>query len=290
MKEIENPETLLLELEEFNKKWDQDDQIPANLENFIEYVSKSGTYIYPWSTVQKLYLKKLSNVINNLPTCLSTSGMETLNNSNSFLLNTTSNNNEINNIQLIKERIMERMQSFTSAPFTIQRISELLLKPSNHYNRVDKYLRGLEKCIMVVTTIDSNGSKIFIELNLTNGVQSNSISPVTTPTRPLTPVNKSTDQIETVMPSTAEPIESNETIEATVEVNISESNNIQQMEQIAVSTTTVYIEEQTMISNEQISMTISEKIETDEAIVTDTVDENDVAIELAEPESDQITE
>ena len=69
------------------------------------------------------------------------------------------------------------------------------------------------------------------------------------------------------------------------------------MEQIAVSTTTVYIEEQTMISNEQISMTISEKIETDEAIVTDTVvetvsvvDENDVAIELAEPESDQITE
>lgn len=144
---------------------------------------------------------------------------------------------------------------------------------------------------MVVTTIDSNGSKIFIEINLTNGVQSNSISPVATPTRPLTPVNKSTDQIETVMPSTAEPIE------ATVEVNISESNNIQHLEPIAVSTTTVYIEEQTMISNEQISMTISEKIETDEAIVTDTivetvsvVEENDVTIELAEPEPDQITE
>ena len=78
---------------------------------------------------------------------------------------------------MIKERIMERMQSFTrfleiffliklkflfkfsliSAPFTIQRISELLLKPSNHYNRVDKYLRGLEKCIMVVTTVDPHG-------------------------------------------------------------------------------------------------------------------------------------
>jgi serine/threonine-protein phosphatase 4 regulatory subunit 2 len=44
-----------------------------------------------------------------------------------------------------------------SAPFTIQRISELLVKPNDHYKREDKYLRGLEKCIMVVTTIDPNG-------------------------------------------------------------------------------------------------------------------------------------
>lgn len=44
-----------------------------------------------------------------------------------------------------------------SAPFTIQRICELLLKPNAHYNRIDKYLRGLEKCIMVVTTVDPNG-------------------------------------------------------------------------------------------------------------------------------------
>jgi serine/threonine-protein phosphatase 4 regulatory subunit 2 len=70
---------------------------------------------------------------------------------------------DLNNVKLIKDRIIERMESFTSAPFTIQRISELLLKPNNHYNRPDKYLRGLEKCIMVVTTIDPSGYKIFVE-------------------------------------------------------------------------------------------------------------------------------
>lgn len=44
-----------------------------------------------------------------------------------------------------------------SAPFTIQRISELLLKPNNHYKQTEKFLRGLEKCVMVVTTVDPNG-------------------------------------------------------------------------------------------------------------------------------------
>jgi serine/threonine-protein phosphatase 4 regulatory subunit 2 len=34
---------------------------------------------------------------------------------------------------------------------------ELLIKPTGHYNRIDKFLRGLEKCIMVVTTIDPDG-------------------------------------------------------------------------------------------------------------------------------------
>jgi serine/threonine-protein phosphatase 4 regulatory subunit 2 len=34
---------------------------------------------------------------------------------------------------------------------------ELLIKPTSHYNRIDKYLRGLEKCIMVVTTVDPDG-------------------------------------------------------------------------------------------------------------------------------------
>ena len=66
---------------------------------------------------------------------------------------------KINKLSLFK-RIDFEFDSKFSAPFTIQRISELLLKPNNHYNRVDKYLRGLEKCIMVVTTIDPSGKYV----------------------------------------------------------------------------------------------------------------------------------
>lgn len=241
---MENPETLLLELEEFNKKADQDDQIPQNLENFIEFVSKTGTYIYPWPHVRKLYLKKLNNVMNNLQSCMSTS--------------------------VIKERIMERMQSFTSAPFTIQRISELLLKPNNHYNRVDKFLRGLEKCVMVVTTVDPNGSKIFIELSLANGVMSNSISPVATPTRPLSPVSQMNQSNEPSMLNTSSSNDTNNVAESTAN-NITEETPSAPVEACAtlsttITTSTVYVEEQTIISNEQISMSVSEKIE--ETVVT----------------------
>lgn len=184
---MENPELLLLEFEEFNRTSNsQDDHISQNLENFIEYVSKTGTYIFPWSLVKKLFLKKLNNVINNLQSCMSLSTSDLNTSSSSTYISNQNTANDASSIQLIKDRIFERMQSFNNAPFTIQRICELLLKPNNHYNRIDKYLRGLEKCIMVVTTVDSNGNKIFMENSMTNGI-SNPSTPLITPTRSTTP-------------------------------------------------------------------------------------------------------
>ena len=44
-----------------------------------------------------------------------------------------------------------------SAPFTIQRLCELILSPRAHYRRTDKFIRGLIKCVSVVTTIDNEG-------------------------------------------------------------------------------------------------------------------------------------
>jgi serine/threonine-protein phosphatase 4 regulatory subunit 2 len=46
---------------------------------------------------------------------------------------------------------------FNSAPFTIQRLCELILSPRIHYRRTDKFIRGLTKCVSVVTTIDNEG-------------------------------------------------------------------------------------------------------------------------------------
>lgn len=192
---MENPELLLLEIEEFNRtSSSQDDKIPQNLENFIEYVSRTGTYIFPWNLVKKLFLKKLTNIINSLQSCMSLSTSDLNTSSSSSHLGSQNISNDGNNIQLIKDRIIERMKSFTSAPFTIQRICELLLKPNNHYNKIDKYLRGLEKCIMVVTTVDPSGNKIFMENGLSNGtIPSNLSSPSVTPTRPLTPPELKTE-------------------------------------------------------------------------------------------------
>lgn len=236
---MENPELLLLEIEEFNRASDtQDEKLPQNLENFIEYVAKTGTYIFPWNLVKKIFLKKLNNIIDNLQSCMSLSSSD-MNTSSS----TSFQSNEQSNIQTMKERIVERMKSFTNAPFTIQRICELLLKPNNHYNRIDKYLRSLEKCIMVVTTIDPSGNKIFMDTFLTNGAITNQTVPLMTPKRPLTPTE---NHIEPINESFIPPSPSKELEARSVSTEPTKSELQETM-----------ISEETTIDDESKSMEIS---------------------------------
>lgn len=58
------------------------------------------------------------------------------------------------NFQEMKAEIMELLESFYGAPFTIQRICELLTSPLKHYRWCDKFMRGLEKNVRVVTVVE----------------------------------------------------------------------------------------------------------------------------------------
>lgn len=49
--------------------------------------------------------------------------------------------------------LIEKLESFAAAPFTIQRISELLSDPRKQYSRIDKFMRAVEKTILVVSTV-----------------------------------------------------------------------------------------------------------------------------------------
>ncbi|KAI8926623.1 PPP4R2-domain-containing protein [Entophlyctis helioformis] len=50
-----------------------------------------------------------------------------------------------------EERITEAMDSFAFAPFTIQRLSELALRPDQHHSTLWKYLHALEKVLLVTS-------------------------------------------------------------------------------------------------------------------------------------------
>jgi serine/threonine-protein phosphatase 4 regulatory subunit 2 len=56
------------------------------------------------------------------------------------------------NYEAMKKMLVDKLDSFSSAPFTIQRISELLSEPRKQYSRVDKFMRAVEKTILVVST------------------------------------------------------------------------------------------------------------------------------------------
>lgn len=53
----------------------------------------------------------------------------------------------------MKKMLIEKLDSFAAAPFTIQRISELLSDPRKQYSRIDKFMRAVEKTILVVSTV-----------------------------------------------------------------------------------------------------------------------------------------
>lgn len=135
---MENPEEVLNLLDEFAKVKSKD--IPNDLEKYLLYVAASGDPVYQWSLIKSLYRQKLLNVITEFYETYPTIDTPAVPNVDPF------------NYETMKNSLLERLDSFASAPFTIQRISELLTTPSKQYNRVDKFMRAIEKNIWVVST------------------------------------------------------------------------------------------------------------------------------------------
>ena len=58
---------------------------------------------------------------------------------------------------VLKDRVFALLDSFDEgqAPFTIQRVCELALRPREHYKANGKYLRALERTLLVTSTADA---------------------------------------------------------------------------------------------------------------------------------------
>ncbi|KAJ2817538.1 hypothetical protein IWW50_006135 [Coemansia erecta] len=57
-------------------------------------------------------------------------------------------------IRDLEDRISYSLHTFDEAPFTIQRIAELLAWPERHYRNVLKFLRAVERVVYVTSTVD----------------------------------------------------------------------------------------------------------------------------------------
>lgn len=58
---LENADEILQILDRFTKQKSKD--IPPELEDYINYVAKTGDTVYRWPTIQYLFREKLRNVI-----------------------------------------------------------------------------------------------------------------------------------------------------------------------------------------------------------------------------------
>ncbi|KAJ8047158.1 Serine/threonine-protein phosphatase 4 regulatory subunit 2 [Holothuria leucospilota] len=182
-------------------------EIPAELEKLLNSIAITGRAMYPWSKVKLLLVQKLENVIEDYLKENPDENMQ-------FLPN-------VENVTFtdMKQRLLTNINKFKDAPFTIQRICELLVSPKKYYLRRDKFMRGIEKNILIVTTVTPAGKRItslfdgskstpmvngiLSESNIPNGTQSKD-SQFRVPSSPSTAKQLSSSSEESSMKETSQ--------------------------------------------------------------------------------------
>ena len=135
-----------MELAVLEKNPDIAGPISPSLEEYLTYIAKTGNALFEWSKIKPLFKKKLQLVIQEFHDSSPSDDLPKQPNVDVF------------QFEQMKERIFEQLESYSGIPFTVQRLCELLVQPKRHYKRTDKFMRGLEKIMLVVSTIDPNPS------------------------------------------------------------------------------------------------------------------------------------
>ncbi|KAK8752839.1 hypothetical protein OTU49_007857 [Cherax quadricarinatus] len=137
---MENQESILEELEKFEKK--SGVAIPKLLEEYIQHVAKTGDPVFPWQRIRNFMRYMLETVMNEFYENCGGEDMSECGNVPAFSYTAT------------RDKLLRHFDTFTGAPFTIQRLCEIMVDPTRHYKRTDKFLRGLEKNVLVVSNIE----------------------------------------------------------------------------------------------------------------------------------------
>ncbi|NXK13131.1 PP4R2 phosphatase, partial [Herpetotheres cachinnans] len=129
------------------------------LDQFLCHVAKTGETMVQWSQFKGYFIFKLEKVMDDFRT----SAPEPRGPPNP--------NVEYIPFEEMKERILKIVTGFNGIPFTIQRLCELLTDPRRNYTGTDKFLRGVEKNVMVVSCVYPSSEKNNSNsLNRMNGV------------------------------------------------------------------------------------------------------------------------
>ncbi|XP_031835601.1 uncharacterized protein LOC116428294 isoform X2 [Nomia melanderi] len=115
---MENLEEVLQALDEFQKM--RPSEIPRELEDYLCWVAKTGDPVYQWSLIKTLFREKLTRVMTDFYESCPTLELAPCPNVEHF------------NYDTMKSNLLERLESFANAPFTVQRICELLTAPQKN--------------------------------------------------------------------------------------------------------------------------------------------------------------
>ncbi|XP_004567466.3 serine/threonine-protein phosphatase 4 regulatory subunit 2-B [Maylandia zebra] len=142
-------------LRDFDKKGKKEPS--PLLEQFLCHIAKTGDAMVQWSQFKNYFLFKLEKVMDDFRA----SAPEQRGPANP--------NVESVPFEDMKERILKIVKGYNGIPFTIQRLCELLTEPKRNYTGTDKFLRGVEKNVMVVSCVhpisEKNGCSAVNRMN-----------------------------------------------------------------------------------------------------------------------------
>uniref|UniRef100_A0A673JJ47 Serine/threonine-protein phosphatase 4 regulatory subunit 2-B-like n=1 Tax=Sinocyclocheilus rhinocerous TaxID=307959 RepID=A0A673JJ47_9TELE len=150
-------DTLLEALKDFDKKVKKESSLV--LDQFLCHIAKTGETLVSWSQFKSYFIFKLEKV------------MEDFQESAPEQREPANPNVESVPFEEMKERILKIVNGYNGIPFTIQRLCELLTEPRRNYSGTEKFLRGVEKNVMVVSCIYPTSEKNGCSgVNRMNGV------------------------------------------------------------------------------------------------------------------------
>ncbi|KAA0706864.1 Serine/threonine-protein phosphatase 4 regulatory subunit 2-A [Triplophysa tibetana] len=148
-------DTLLGAFRDFEKNGEKE-TYPI-LDQFLSHVARTGETMIQWSQFKGYFLFKLEKVMDDFKaSCPEQRGP-------------ANPNVEYIPFEEMKQRILKIVDGYNGIPFTIQRLCELLTEPKRNYTGTDKFLRGVEKNVMVVSCVYPTSEKKSC-VNRMNGV------------------------------------------------------------------------------------------------------------------------
>lgn len=138
--------TALLEAFQDFEKMGKKETIPL-LEQFLCHIAKSGEPRVPWTHFKPYFMFKLESIMDSFQA--SAPEQRPIDNPNV----------EYVPFEEMKLRILKIVDGYIGIPFTIQRLCELVTDPKRNYSGAEKFLRGLEKNVMVVSCVCPTSEK-----------------------------------------------------------------------------------------------------------------------------------
>ncbi|XP_041748466.2 serine/threonine-protein phosphatase 4 regulatory subunit 2-B-like isoform X2 [Coregonus clupeaformis] len=143
MMEIDSLQEALKDFDNKGKK-----EVAPLLDQFLCHVAKTGETIVQWSQFKSYFLFKLEKVMDDFKA------------SAPDQRGVANPNVESIPFEDMKERILKIVNGYNGIPFTIQRLCELLTEPKRNYTGTEKFLRGVEKNVMVVSCVHPTSEKV----------------------------------------------------------------------------------------------------------------------------------